>query len=82
MIVIRLSFGLANQMFQYALYLSFKNKGHDVYLDSSSFRPKWDFEIVSLENIYKESHLLDASFMTQQIPQISDMPGHKNHMRI
>ena len=71
MIVIRLSFGLANQMFQYALYLSFKNKGHDVYLDSSSFRPKWDFEIVSLENIFpnvKIKHVKKTFFKNKKMP--------------
>ena len=37
MIVVRLRDELGNQMFQYALYLSLKNKGFDVAFDEESF---------------------------------------------
>lgn len=40
MIVVSMSGGLANQMFQYAFYLHLKDKGLNVMLDQSNFTPR------------------------------------------
>lgn len=44
--------GLANKMFQFALYKSLASKGIETYMDNFSFRPSWDFEDVKLEQIF------------------------------
>ncbi len=52
MLVVRLVGGLANKMFQYALYKSLLNAGMDVYIDNFSWKPKWDFEHINLEKVF------------------------------
>ena len=38
MIIIRIQGGLGNQLFQYALYESFKSMGKDVKADTTAYR--------------------------------------------
>lgn len=50
--IIRFNGGLGNQMFQYALYLSLKNKGYKVYGDLSFFRIKKEHNGYELNKIF------------------------------
>jgi len=52
MIIIRLAGGLANRMFQYAYYLHLCNIGRNVALDDVYRPTKWEFEKVSLQQIF------------------------------
>ena len=52
MIIVKIEGGLANRMFQYALYLSLKHKRDDVFLDEKTFRPAWSFEKISLKKTF------------------------------
>jgi hypothetical protein len=51
-IIVRNAAGLANRMFQYALYKSLEAKGNNVFLDDSYVAKKWDFENVSITHIF------------------------------
>ena len=53
MITVKIWAGLANKMFQYAFYLSLKDKGIDVQYDSESYIANWDFENSHLDKIFK-----------------------------
>lgn len=44
MVIVKMSGGLGNQMFQYALYRKIQQTGKDVKLDLSSFQDKMRFE--------------------------------------
>lgn len=52
MIAIRLTGGLGNKMFQYALYKSIVTSGKEALIDDFSFLPSWDFEIIKLQQIF------------------------------
>jgi hypothetical protein len=52
MVIVKIWAGLANQMFQYALYRSFKEKGKSAFVDTGTFTPKWDFEDISIADIF------------------------------
>lgn len=52
MVVVYIAAGLANKMFQYAFACGLKHNGLDVYLDQSSFKPEWDFEDISLQEVF------------------------------
>ncbi|KAA6342565.1 O-antigen biosynthesis glycosyltransferase WbnK [termite gut metagenome] len=51
-LIVRSSGGLANRMFQYSLYKNFEAKDFNVFLDDSYIARKWDFENVSLKDIF------------------------------
>ncbi len=55
MVIIRLWGGLGNQMFQYALYMSFLNKGIAAKLDRSFYDKHHEHNGYELENIFKVS---------------------------
>lgn len=52
MIIVKIEGGLANRMFQYALFLSLRNKRKDVFLDEKTFKPAWSFEKISLKKTF------------------------------
>lgn len=52
MIVVKIEGGLANKMFQFALYKAIAQHSDDVYIDESSFKPSWDFEDIRLSQIF------------------------------
>jgi hypothetical protein len=54
MLVVRLEGGLANRMFQYALFIHLKKKRKDVFVDESSFQPSWSFEKISLKDTFPQ----------------------------
>ena len=52
MVTVYVGAGLANRMFQYAFALSLKNKGYNVCIDECTFKPRYDFENIKLENVF------------------------------
>jgi hypothetical protein len=60
MLIVKIYAGLANQMFQFALYKSLLDKGAPAFTDTNSFLPKWEFEKVSLENVFENVKLNNA----------------------
>lgn len=54
MVIIQLRAGLANQMFQYAVYKQFKSIRDDVFIDDFSIKPdkRWDFEQVKITDVF------------------------------
>ena len=52
MFIVKIWAGLANQMFQYAFYKSLLKSNKKVFVDNTSFTPKWEFEHVNLEEIF------------------------------
>jgi len=70
MIVIRLTGGLGNKMFQYALYKSIIASGKEALIDDFSFVPSWDFEIIKLQQIFP-----NASYEIATIKLIEQFEG-------
>jgi hypothetical protein len=52
MIIIKMVGGLANKMFQFALYFSLEKTGKSVFIDNRSFIPTWNFENIDLLDIF------------------------------
>lgn len=52
MIIVKIEGGLANRMFQYALFLSLRRKRNDVFLDEKTFKPAWSFEKITLKKTF------------------------------
>ena len=63
MFIVKLWAGFANQMFQYALYRSLKDKGKNAFVDTGSFTPNWDFEDISIEDIFPNLKVENANPM-------------------
>ena len=59
MFIVKIKAGLANQMFQYAFYKSLMENNHKVFVDQGAFNPKWKFENITLESIFKN---IDINF--------------------
>jgi len=60
MLIVKIYAGLANQMFQYALYKSLLSSNKTALTDTNSFLPKWEFEKVSLEDIFPNVKINNA----------------------
>lgn len=60
-IVIRMSGGLANRMFQYTYALYLEKLGYKVYVDNNYKATKWKMEDVSWEKIFPHAKLKEAS---------------------
>jgi hypothetical protein len=60
MFIVKVWAGYANQMFQYALYKSLLSEGKSVYVDTDTFKPKWDFENIKLIDIFPNIDLIEA----------------------
>ena len=60
MLIVKIHGGLANQMFQYALYKSIMKKGNKVYCDSTTFVPSWGFDDLNLEDIFPNLQVKEA----------------------
>jgi hypothetical protein len=61
MIIVEIMAGLANRMFQYALYKNLEYKGYDVYVDDTYQPEKWAFENVELMSIFPNVEYRRAS---------------------
>ena len=59
-IVIRMSGGLANRMFQYSCALYLSKKGYNVYVDNNYKPTKWKMEEISWEKIFPDAPLRQA----------------------
>lgn len=59
--IIYLCAGLANRMFQYAFYLSLKEKGYRVKIADNSIVKEWKHEDVSIKDIFTNVHYETAS---------------------
>lgn len=59
--IVYLCSGLANRMFQYAFYLSLKNKGYNVKIADNSIVKELKHEDVSITDIFKNVHYKKAS---------------------
>jgi hypothetical protein len=73
MIVVKMTGGLGNKMFQYALYKSIIASGKEALIDDSSFNPSWDFEIIKLPHIF-----LNATYEIASIKLIKQFGGENN----
>jgi hypothetical protein len=73
MIIVKMVGGLANKMFQYALYKRFVEDGKDVYVDIESFVPKWDFERIELPQIFSQ-----INFKIADINYIKRLAGEQD----
>lgn len=51
-IIIRMSAGLANRMFQYSYYLYLSKQGYNVSLDNNYRPTKWAMEDIDWERIF------------------------------
>ena len=60
-IVIRMSAGLANRMFQYTYGVYLSQRGYDVYYDNNYIASKWKFEDISWGKIFPNAKLKEAS---------------------
>ena len=69
MLIIKIHGGLANQMFQYALYKSILAIGKDVYTDTNTFVPSWGFDEVRLEEVFSNLDIREAD--TKLIKKLS-----------
>lgn len=59
-IVIRFRSGLANRMFQYAYYLYLRQKGYNVWMDSTSYRVSHAHEQVEWQRIFPNATIEEA----------------------
>ena len=59
--IIYLCAGLANRMFQYAFYLSLKEKGYKVKVADNSIVKEWKHEDVSINEIFANVHYEKAN---------------------
>lgn len=75
MIIVKIYAGLANQMFQYALYKALLAADKDAYTDTASFFPKWDFEKVGLADVFPniQLHQADAEFVARLNDSSTDL---------
>lgn len=60
-IVVRMSAGLANRMFQYSYYLYLKKKGYNVSLDNLYKPTKWKMEDIEWNRIFPNAVIPQAS---------------------
>ena len=60
MIIVKIYGGLANQMFQYALYKSLLFKSKEAYTDTISFVPTWGFDDVRLSETFPNLKINNA----------------------
>ena len=70
MVIVKMSGGLGNQMFQYALYRKIQQTGKDVKLDLSSFQDKNAFRRFSLDIFpieYQTANLEECRKLGDQI---------------
>jgi hypothetical protein len=72
MIIIKLTGGLGNQMFQYALYQSLHKKDTRVFIDDTSFERRHPHEHISLKEIFP-----GLSFQKAADPEISRLADLK-----
>lgn len=73
MIVVKLTGGLGNKMFQYALYKSILAAGKEALIDDFSFTPSWNFEIIKLNQIFP-----NAAYEVASIKLINQFGGKSN----
>lgn len=59
-IIIRMSGGLANRMFQYSCAIYLRKQGYDVYVDNNYKATKWKMEDISWEKIFPDAPLRQA----------------------
>ena len=76
MVIVKIEGGLANRMFQYALFLSLRNRRNDVYLDEKTFKPAWSFEKISLKKTFPH---LDCSERDLSNFKVETRPGKVAH---
>lgn len=74
MLIVRLTGGLGNQMFQYSLYKSLKNYGEYVVIDNYSFVKRHSHEIIKLQDVFPRVNFDLAS--NSDISKIGDL-GNK-----
>ncbi|MBD9346999.1 alpha-1,2-fucosyltransferase [Phocaeicola vulgatus] len=60
-VIVRMSAGLANRMFQYSYYLYLKEKGYNVLLDNLYKPSKWKMEDISWNAIFPNARVEQAS---------------------
>lgn len=73
MIVVKLTGGLGNKMFQYALYKSIVTSGKEALIDDYSFIPSWDFEVIKLQQIFP-----NVTYEVAPIELIKQFGGESN----
>ena len=65
MIIVKLSGGLGNQMFEYALYLSLLSRGKEVKIDDSS-----DYRAPDRRPVQNSSSLPEAEMSPTTLPEM------------
>lgn len=68
--IVRISAGLGNQMFQYAFYLSLKNRNADTRIDISEFKYRKHHQGYELERIF---NINPSSATEKEVAQIADV---------
>ncbi len=71
MVIVRLTGGLGNQMFQYAFYKSIHSKGHSALIDDFSFRKNHRHENLKITHVFP--HVTYKKATPRQVHQLADV---------